>query len=75
MRVHERINLIFGTFMAVIYLGGGIFITQYANRLYDKPSLVILLGWVMIGYSLIRIARVYEAYKRWIRETKKRSIN
>jgi len=72
MQLHEKVNLIFGTFMVAIYLAGGILIILFANKVFNQPNLAILLGWVMVGYSVIRFMRVYESYKRWRRETQKR---
>lgn len=71
MQLHEKVNVIFGTFMVVIYLTGGILIIKTAHQVFEKPDMAILLGWVMIGYSLIRLTRVYESYKNWRRETRK----
>lgn len=70
MQLHEKLNLIFGTFMVVIFLMvGGLFIAF--NTSFQNPDLATLLGWVTIGYGIIRFMRVYNLYKNWRRETQR----
>jgi hypothetical protein len=48
---------------------GGLFIAF--NTSFQNPSLATLLGWVTIGYGIIRFMRVYNLYKNWRRETQR----
>ncbi|MCS6796639.1 MAG: hypothetical protein RMJ97_00805 [Raineya sp.] len=76
MRLDEKVNLIFGSTMVLIYLLGGIFVIINAEKLMEKPRLAEILGWVMIAYSFLRVMRVYEGIKRWRKEndSKKRRL-
>ncbi|WP_133121544.1 hypothetical protein [Raineya orbicola] len=70
MRPHEKVNLIFGSTMVIIYLFGGVFVIMYAEKLMEKPRTAEILGWVMIAYSFLRALRVYEGIKKWKNERK-----
>ncbi len=72
MRFHEKVNLIFGSTMVLIYLLGGMFVITYAEKLMEKPHLAEILGWVMIAYSFLRALRVYEGIKQWQKEKRER---
>lgn len=72
MRLHEKVNLIFGSTMVFIYLFGGIFVIMYAEKLMEKPRPAEVLGWIMIAYSFLRALRVYEGFKQWRKEQRKK---
>ncbi len=71
MQLHEKVNLIFGTFMVVIFLMVGVLLIVF-HDFFKNPDLATLLGWATIGYGIIRLTRVYSLYKTWRRETQKR---
>ncbi|MCU0436872.1 MAG: hypothetical protein MUC49_03095 [Raineya sp.] len=71
MQLHEKVNLIFGTFMVVIFLTVGVLFIVF-NKFFQNPNLANLLGWATVGYGVIRFVRVYGIYKNWRRETQKR---
>lgn len=64
MRLHERINLVFGTTMVLIYLLGGAFVILYAEKILENYRTAQILGWVMVAYGLLRALRVYEILKK-----------
>lgn len=60
-RIIQQIHAMFGIFMVLFYLGGGIFFLFYADRFFDmNKALFGLFGATFLLYGIYRIFTTYK---------------
>ena len=64
-KILQQFHAMFGVFMVVFYIGGGIFILFFADRLFNIDKAIRgIMGATFLLYGLYRI---YVTYKQIIR--------